>query len=247
MNVVHAEWELRNLGVVCFEVTVEQTDSFESVHAAIASLNVQYLVVRVPCGCSEILDRLQGLGLRVVETVFRCEHNGRFPLTSPQIRLLSACAAQRMSDSDLECLKNEISDGMFTDDRVSNDAVFEKVSSRDRYWNWVRDEISRGGSVYTVSYNTETIGFFCLSPKSGNRASVCLSGLYSKHRRSGIGYVPHCLGVQTAIDNGASRVITTVSANNSAALALHMQLQHRIIQSWYTLVLHRPLLESIIE
>lgn len=247
MNVVHAEWEYRNLGVVCFEITVEQADSFESVHAAILSLDVQYLVVRVPCGCSEVLDRLQGVGLRVVETVFRCEHNGRFPFTSTQQRLLSACDAEVMSSSDMECLRNEISDGMFTDDRVSNDAVFKKAASRNRYWNWVTDEVGRGGSVYKVSCKQQAIGFFCLSSISGNRASVLLSGLYSSHRRSGIGYVPHCLGVQTAVGNGASRVITTVSANNAAAMSLHMQMQHRVIQSWYTLVLHRPLRKTATE
>ena len=244
MKVVHAEWELRNLGVVCVEITVEPIDADEEILGLIDELNVEYLVLRVPCGNARLLKNLQDSGLKVVETVFQCEHDGVFQLASPLKRLLSACTVHGMDGEKLEILHDEISAGMFTDDRVSIDPAFDQVRARDRYWNWVNDELRLGGSVYTIMHNDDVVGFFGLSAPKGNRTSVFLSGLYKRYRKSGIGFVAHCLGVQTAIKNGAFRAVTSFSANNRMATSLHMQLQHRIVQSWYVLVDHRSLKEG---
>ncbi|MEG2355375.1 MAG: hypothetical protein RSC40_00320, partial [Clostridia bacterium] len=73
MQTLHATWELENLGVEAYELTLEALDAPEAVAAEEARLlaqGAQYLVLKTPVNCQALLFGLPKLGYTYVETVF---------------------------------------------------------------------------------------------------------------------------------------------------------------------------------
>ena len=67
MKILNADWEKRNLGVSCTEITVELTDVAKAVRTAIGQIGDDYVVVKVPVPRVDVMLALQEAGYAVIE------------------------------------------------------------------------------------------------------------------------------------------------------------------------------------
>lgn len=213
MKIIDAVWEKRNLGVSSYEVIIENGDTSECVYEKLASLDAEYIVVKVSSEFSYVLSSIQKLGFEYIEDLIHVEHD-LSEVTRNRIiqRLYDETSYREMNMEDLEQLWNEIRDGMFDSDRISNDSRFGKEKSAERYLNWTKDLLRNDAKFYAIRYKNDSTGFVILETKDGITYHSVLGGGYKKYRKSGIGIIQKEQEITRIL--GGRRVVTAVSSNN---------------------------------
>lgn len=240
METVLAVWEQRNLGVSCVEVTVDAEDSPDSLTAALADLDAQYQVVKVPAGSSDLMQVLHTNGFSFIETSMGVEHNLRLPEISPIVaRLADAITVREVAPEDLSEVTDRLHAGMFDTDRVYLDPHFSAEQAATRYANWIGDEVARGAAVYEAVHNGEPIGFYIFREGARRTGLSALSGLYDKVNTPGMGLFLLYLIIQEARARGMVRISSHISSNNPAVVNTHVALGFRFVRLHYVYVRHR--------
>lgn len=212
MNIIEATWEKRNLGITTYEVSIDYDDSVSCIEE-IRNIECGYMVVKVSANNLDVIDEIQDLGFRYIEDMIKVEHNLNEVKRNPiQQRLYDACSYRRMTDNDIEQLREEIKAGMFKDDRISRDKHFGVQVSAVRYLNWLNDLLERNSLPYLIRYKNENVGFIVLNTKDGVTYSSVLGGGYRKYRKSGLGIVQKEMEITKSL--GGKRLLSAVSANN---------------------------------
>lgn len=213
MIIVDAVWEKRNLGVTATEITIEKNDDPDKTAEQLSKIDSQYSVVKVPSGMADILKIVQDNGYEFIEDMIHVEHDLR-PVEMNSIirRLYEKTSFRQMTDKDFEQLQAEIANGMFDNDRISNDSSFPKGVSARRYLNWTNDLRDRGALFYVITYGNEGAGFIVLEKKDEKTYYSVLGGGYEKYRRSGLGIVQKEPEITRLL--GGKRLVTSVSSNN---------------------------------
>ena len=76
MNVIDAFWEERNLGVTCYEIQMERSDTAESAADTLDRLEQrQYMVVKIPSSRYDLVPLIQSRGYAFIETAIALETN----------------------------------------------------------------------------------------------------------------------------------------------------------------------------
>jgi hypothetical protein len=239
MKITHAEWEKRNLGVSCVEVTMDSDDDLNNVDQSLAQIEAEYLVIKIPCSRTDLLFRLQKSGFTVVEVLSTCSHDGQLDqLTRVQQKIHDSLTCTRASSDDLERIYSELKNGMFTTDRVAVDPKFGIESAGRRYAGWLSDGLRCGSHVYSLTNKNLHVGFFVMEPRTPHEWHATLGGVFPQHQRSGFGYFINYLEVTTAVAQGAKRIFTSFSSNNPAISAIHFVLGYRLILQQYVLIRH---------
>jgi hypothetical protein len=239
MKITPAVWEKRNLGVSCVEVTLDRDDDMNVVDLALAEVDAEYLVIKIPCNRTDLLFQLQTLGFTVAEVLSTCCHDGQLaPLSRVQKKILDSLTCARASSDDLETIYSELKNGMFTTDRVAVDPKFGIESAGRRYAGWLSDGLHRGSHVYSLTHKNLHVGFFVMEPRTPHEWYATLGGVFPQHQRSGFGYFMNYLEVTTAVAQGAKRIFTSFSSNNPAISAIHFVLGYRLILQQYVFIRH---------
>ena len=79
MKIIHATWEMRNLGVNCYEVIVEYGDTLEMLTERASEYEAEYIVIKVPTTMPEISLYLQTVGYIFMEGYTTCYHSAELP------------------------------------------------------------------------------------------------------------------------------------------------------------------------
>jgi hypothetical protein len=229
MNVVHAVWEQRNMGVDCWEVEIEQDDNTEEFESRRAEFESEYTVVKVPSTMPEFGFYLQERGYRYVETMISLNRDTTIPeLDRIQKRVIAEMTYTQMSDADLDVLSDEIRAGMFTTDRVCIDPEFTREQAHNRYICWIQDEINLGATIYNILYKNKTVGFFMMREKKNGVAYTALAGIYQNVKIVGVGTVMDYFEIVEAARRGSKKVSIAVSTNNIGALRIPVQLGYSV-------------------
>lgn len=213
MIVKDAVWEKRNLGVTSIEMEVEQKDTEEDVRKVLESAVSQYNVLKVPSNRTDITHLVGEFGYQFVEDMMFLEHNlepiNRTPL---QQRLYDAVKIEPMQEEDFDLLYEEIRNGSFSFDRISNDPYFTKEQAINRFINWLNDERERGAEFLKGVMKGEMTGFFTIREIEDKVYTSALGGTFMKWRRGGLG-----TNVQTPEEvkkRGGKKLVLGVSTNN---------------------------------
>lgn len=213
MQIVNEELEKRNLGVETVSINVDQQDTYEDVENALRNIKAQYLVLRIPSNMTNVTPLAAKYGYTFVEDMMFFEHDlheiNRTPL---QQRLYDAVKVAPMEEKDIELLREEISNGSFAFDRISNDPYFGQEVANKRFLNWINDEKERGAEFIKVTIKGEMLGFFTIRQIEPGVYTSALGGTFMKWRRGGLG-----TNVQTpevVKKRGGKKVVLGVSTNN---------------------------------
>ena len=240
MKTVHALWEQRNLGVNCYEITVELDDSIDNVNEVISKIEGEYLVVKVPTEMPNVTLHLQANGFNFIETYISCVNKAELPkLTNVQKRVVDSLIYSEMAPGDLDELFVEIKNNMFENDRVSMDNTFTQEQANNRYVGWICDEISLGSKVYKMIFKDSIVGFFVLRKPDDKTLVAVLGGIYEKYRSYGFGFCMNYLQITEGIKQNVNRIKTSFSTNNRASFAMHFALNYNLERQFYVFVNHR--------
>ena len=213
MKKVNADWELRNLNVKTIEVVIEKDDSSVYVQQQLSEIDGDYVVVKVSSDINGMINIIQNCGYKYIEDLIHVEHDLREVTRSRVLqRLYDETTYRRMNDDDINQLFDEVDDGMFDSDRISNDPMFGKDFAARRYSNWLRNLLNKGASFYVIRYRNDSTGFVVLETADGINYHSVLGGGYRKYRSSGMGIIQKEQEITRAL--GGRRVLTSVSSNN---------------------------------
>jgi len=213
MQIIDAFWEKENLGVTSKEVVIDLNDSVDVVRTGLATLNDQYIVVKIPASQFDIANLVQNMGYRFVEEMIEVEHDLHEVKRNRILqRLYDSLDYREMNVSDVEMLYSEIDKGLFSSDRISNDPHFSPELSARRYKNWIRSMLNDGAIPYVMSYKGEPAGFIVLTTKDRVVYHSVLGGGYEKFRKTGLGMVQKEQEIVKLL--GGKLLMTKVSSNN---------------------------------
>ena len=221
MEIVHADWEQRNMGVDCVEIVIDRKDDPDEVKRLLSEVDAEYTVVKVPAAMAEMSFLVQEEGFRYIECLFSLRRSTDTPVLQPmQERLMSFSECVPMDDADLERLYSEVRNDMFDTGRVYLDPYFTKEQANERYVGWIHDEIERGTVIYKLRFKGEDAGFFGLKELRKGVLFPFLAGLYPGGPGAlGLGYVLCYQEIIQAARNGARTITGSVSSNNIPSLA----------------------------
>tara|TARA_Y100000768_G_scaffold388461_1_gene384503 strand:- start:8527 stop:9249 length:723 start_codon:yes stop_codon:yes gene_type:complete len=239
MKIIDAFWEERNLGVTCYEVLIEDSDTISSVKDSLLSFDKEYIVIKVPTHLNKINSLLQENGYKFMETTINCVNMAELPeLNKVQKRVLDSLIYLEMNNDDFSELFQEIKLNMFEDDRVSIDNHFSREQANKRYIGWIKDEINKGSQTYKICFKNDVVGFFLLRKEDEQTMVAVLGGIYKRFRSFGFGFCMNYLEIQEGIKQNVSRIKTSFSTNNRASTSMHFSLNYRLDEQHNIFVKH---------
>ncbi len=243
MKTVHAIWELENIGVDAWELSLEASDTPESVAAEekrITALGARYIVVKTPVNCPALIFGLPELGYANVETVFHVEISRKSYHMPDNIARFDRGldVVRRESETELEEVCAKIRKGVFVSDRVSIDPMFTLEQSGNRYANWLCSMVKNGAFLYEMIYRERPIGFFVIMRKDERTVDPVLMGLYDEQRDRGMGALLHKKTLDTCFTHECDRLTSTIVSNNSKVLRVYINAGADISDTLYTYVKH---------
>ena len=243
MKTVHATWEKENIGQDAYEITLNETDSFDEFakeeQRCIAS-GAQYLVVKTPVNCQNLLFSMATLGYHFVETVYHVQIKRR-DYHMPQIisrfdRGFSV--VQVTDDAAKERMFAAIRKGIFLTDRVSIDPFFGPVAGGNRYANWLFGMMQRGGDAYEVWLKDKPIGFFVICRKDETTVDPVLMGMYNEAEDRGLGTLLHKKTLDTCFTYDCTQLTSTIVSNNVKIFSVYLNAGATITDTQYTYIKH---------
>lgn len=243
MKTVHATWELDNLGINAYEVRLDESDTPEALAKEEQSLlaqGAQYIVVKTPVNCQSLLFGLPKLGYTYVETVFHVAiKRSEYQMPAVIARFDRGLSVRELdAHEDRERVYGLIRGGIFVSDRVSIDPAFTHAQSGNRYANWLRGMLGRGGKLYEVAQGEKPIGFFVICRVNDDTVDPVLMGLYDEQNDRGMGALLHKKTLDTCFTWECSRLQSTIVSNNAKVLRVYVNAGATITDTLYTYVKH---------
>lgn len=238
MQIVDAIWEKRNLGVSCYEITCERGDSVEELVHVLNSYEAQYMVLKIPSGMVAHMMAAQAHSYTFIEALAHVTHDLKsFTPVGVQKRLLESVSYAPMDEADVDVLRYQLEEGIFTTDRVALDPAFSPQLANQRYIGWLEDEVTRGAELFKLVCKEKSIGFFASCLKNRDLCAI-VGGMYNGISGSLGGSMVHSL-ILEAMNKNASRVSSHVSLNNSSAIRLHSAFGFFFSETQYVFIKHK--------
>ena len=234
---------MANLGVNAYETTLTETDTVEAyaeVEKELLAAGAEYLVVKTPVNVPTLLFGLPKLGYANVETVFhvairRAEYHMPASVTRFDRGLT---VAERTEEADRARVYALIRSGVFKSDRVSVDPAFTLAQSGNRYANWLRQMLDKGGKLFEVLQGDKPIGFFVIARVDEQTVDPVLMGMYDEANDRGMGVLLHKKTLDTCFEQACDRLTSTIVSNNAKVLRVYTNAGATITDTLYTYVKH---------
>ena len=246
MQIIHATWELENLGVDAYETILDASDTPEAYaleERRLLEAGAQYLVVKTPVNCARLLFGLPALGYTLVETVFHVEiRRADYAMPASIARFdRGLTTLERVSEQDRQRVYALIRSGVFKSDRVSIDPTFTLAQAGNRYANWLAQMLASGGKLFEVLHGEHPIGFFVIQRKDERTVDPVLMGLYDEQNDRGIGALLHKRTLDACFEQSCDRLTSTIVSNNAKVLRVYVNAGATIADTQYTYVRHQGL------
>ena len=243
MNTVHALWEQANLGVDAYETTLTETDTaaqYAQAETTLLAAGAQYLVVKTPVNCPELLFGLPTLGYAYVETVFHVAiRREEYAMPAMIARFDRGFTVLRRTEAaDQARVFAHIRAGVFKSDRVSIDPAFSLAQAGNRYANWLAQMLNRGCQLFEVLQGEKPIGFFVIARVDEQTVDPVLMGLYDEQNDRGMGALLHKKTLDTCFTLPCARLTSTIVSNNAKVLRVYVNAGATITDTLYTYVKH---------
>ena len=237
MKVVNADWELKNIGKLTVEITLEKSDLIKIPSDIISAVNeikksykAEYTVLKIPAGSPMVGVEFTKHNFFHIETQLNLKATREdviFSLDKYEHLFTDTKIEFVTNLKSLKNIQEELMKGIFTKDRISLDPYFNVTLANRRYANWVQNEFERGSQIFYVIVNGQKIGF-SLWRYDKSSAFVVLSGLFYEYKFSNLGGNIYFVSIKNALQNGAKKFYTSVSSNNWESLRLNESTGFRV-------------------
>ncbi|MEM9879961.1 MAG: hypothetical protein AAF862_11865 [Pseudomonadota bacterium] len=239
MQLVHATWEQRNLGLNVYEADVTVDDTRENLGLEINAIpQADYTSIKLPAGQVDLTSLIEACGFGFREMLTTVEVTTLPALDGPMARLGKAVTSHLATAAEREAVYHVIRQGLFETDRFSLDPRFTLAQSSNRYCGWIGDELARGGELHALEFKGQLCGFFLVRKLDESRYASLLAALFPKFQHVGLGYFINYMAYAYCFEKGAKRVATTYSSNNVGAANIHAHLSTRLLSQVYVYAKH---------
>ena len=245
MKTTHATWEKENLGINAYEIRMTEEDApkvLAEEEKRLIGAGAEYIVVKTPVNCKDLLFGLPKLGYAFVETVFHVSIKRKeYHMPALIARFdRGLTVLERVEPSDRERVYALIRRGIFVSDRVSMDPAFTAEQSGNRYANWLSSMLAGGGKLYEVLQGEKPIGFFVITRVDETTVDPVLMGLYDEENDRGMGALLHKKTLDTCFLWECDKLHSTIVSNNAKVLRVYVNAGATIADTLYTYVKHIP-------
>ncbi|MBQ7867604.1 MAG: hypothetical protein IJ354_05610 [Clostridia bacterium] len=243
MKTTHAVWELDNLGVNAYEIAMDAADTPEMLaqeEQRVIAEGAEYIVVKTPVNCQQLLFGLPKLGYSFVEMVFHVmirRNEYSMPATIARFDR-GLTVVERKEESERQLVYDRIRAGVFHSDRVSIDPAFGVEKGGNRYANWLKGMLERGGFLYEVLSGEKPIGFFVICRKDETTVDPVLMGMYDEANDRGMGALLHKKTLDTCFTHECKKLTSTIVSNNAKVLHVYVNAGATITDTLYTYLKH---------
>lgn len=243
MKTTHAVWELDNLGVNAYEIVLDAADTPEMLaqeEQRVIAEGAEYIVVKTPVNCQQLLFGLPKLGYSFAEMVFHVmirRNEYSMPATIARFDR-GLTVVERKEESERQLVYDCIRAGVFHSDRVSIDPAFGVEKGGNRYANWLKGMLERGGFLYEVLSGEKPIGFFVICRKDETTVDPVLMGMYDEANDRGMGALLHKKTLDTCFTHECKKLTSTIVSNNAKVLHVYVNAGATITDTLYTYVKH---------
>lgn len=243
MKTTHAAWELDNIGVNAWEIELDAADTPEMLaqeEQRIRALGAEYIVVKTPVNCPQLLFGIGQLGYTFVEMVFRVMiRRNEYHMPDRIARFdRGLTVVERTDEAERERIYGLIRTGIFRSDRVSIDPAFGIMKGGNRYANWLKGVLADGGYLYEVLSNEKPIGFFVIIRRDENTVDPVLMAMYDEQNDRGMGALLHKKTLDTCFTHDCKKLTSTIVSNNAKVLHVYVNAGANITDTLYTYVKH---------
>lgn len=243
MKTTRAVWERENLGVEAWEIALEPEDTVQALQEEerrILEQGAQYIVLKSPVNCPELLFGLPRLGYTYVETVFHVEIRRRdYHMPDVVARFDRGLqVVERTDEENRARIDRLVRGGIFLSDRVSIDPAFSVALGGRRYANWLNSMVEGGGRLYEVLQGEKPVGFFVICRKDEDTVDPVLMGMYDQLNDRGMGALLHKKTLDTCFTHPCRRLTSTIVSNNAKVLRVYVNAGATITDTLYTYVKH---------
>lgn len=244
MKVIDCFWELNNLNKRTVEIIIEGNDKITEEKLKGAFDNFDYVVVKVPVNRIDVNTKLANLGFVMIESQYKISKLYKdFNPNDKLVKLLMPKFnfKEITKEEEFRILRNKMTLGMFSTDRIALDPHFGIKDSLKRYKNWMTTEFENKTSEFLLTcLNDEPISY-SMYKRKGNTIEALLGGIFEKYQNSGYGLltpIQHFLYAYKSEGKSFSKMKTSVSSNNTAVVGLYNYLGFKLINTTYVFVKH---------
>ena len=218
MEVINAEWEIRNTGLKTCELEFGLEDTIDDYLEKNIEKNYEYIVAKVSADNIILIHKLEDIGFRFIETQFviLVETHELEKIDHKWDRVLERTNCKKIRNrTDLKFIQNNIEEGMFKNDRISMDERLSKKISSMRYANWINDLYENDNTeIFLLEKNNSKAGFFVLKKDCKNAHHSVIAGIFKKHQGRGLSFALIYYYLKIAADKHVRCVYTSFSSNN---------------------------------
>jgi len=218
MKLTNATWEERNSGLTTCEIIFEKGDSIDDYLAAKVEDNYRYSVVKIPSVCINLVNNLEELGYRFIETQFNISVNTTEidRIDKKWLRVIKGTGINRLENkNDLDFILFNVGTGMFCNDRITLDEGLGKDISTLRYTNWIKDlNEDENTEIFYLTKDSKRAGFFIIQKDSENILHSVIAGIFNDFQGHGLSAALIYYYLILARERNAKSVYTSISSNN---------------------------------
>jgi ribosomal protein S18 acetylase RimI-like enzyme len=240
LNIIEASWEIENLNRNTAEIIIESTDDIANFHKVFSMKSYEYVVAKVSNKNQKALQKLQKEGFCFIETQISLTINvlddtiDRFQTVAKNINFEKVYLKD-----DLNIILDNITEDMFTTDRIALDPRFGVKVANQRYKNWIYSEFGKSNiEVFRINKKDKIIGFVMTNNSGSGEVNILLGGIYSKYQGQGYGYNIVYQPIKHYSATGKSVLKTKVSSNNMDVIRFYIALGYKIEGMDYILIKH---------
>ncbi len=243
MEIVHATWEKRNLGVDSYKMTVTDSDTWNIVQQEESKVYGDYLVIKIPTGRPDIYTKISELGYYFIEAQVFCHYDvsKEYRLSLIEKRIANESRYEKMSPDDIQDMYKRIMLGVFKYDTVSVDPFFSADCGDRRYVGEITDAIECGREMYNIFYHDEIVGFMGLTKRSDGNLFLGPVAIYPESKKPGFGFLPFYFSLLESGKAGVKKMYGCFSSNNLTSFSLHMNMGFVLDSEIYIFVKHNKM------
>lgn len=244
MKIIDCFWELKNLDRRVVEISIDKEDIFDVDEFLEGINNYDYAVVRVPANRVDINSILAELSFTFFECQYRISKSLQsFDFSNPLVkRIIPKIQFKEITDSsDLEIILSQMTENMFSSDRITLDPRLGPNYGLRRYSNWLETEFANNTSKIILAYYKNNPVGFSMYRECGNNVEALLGGLFEKYQALGLGILtPSILFLYslTREEQKFDKMITSISSNNMPVIEWYNYLGFNLLNTTYVYVKH---------
>lgn len=243
MNFTNCTWEIDNIGKKTLEVSFGINDSIDKTSFLDIISDFQYIVAKVRCGNTNVLQELQGMGFMIIETQL-CYSKKYSDFNFEDLflkRLIGKLEFEVINnEKGLNKVLSSLTENMFTTDRVYLDPKLGPELGLLRYRNWISSEFRRGTLLFETYFEDQAIAF-ALERMDNKICHGLLGGIYEGFQEQGLGILTPSMPFLYCKSKGIEmkKMQTACSSNNFPVVQFYNYLNFKLDSMYYVLIKHQ--------